>query len=90
MSLQRKGNKKKSIRHFQFYFLVQGAHLMALTRIQKTPISYRLNTILQEKKIIFLPNPYLDFSGKCSCFRTLRHITNDPTPGTNGSRVSLP
>jgi hypothetical protein len=35
MSLQREGNKKKVLGIFQFYFLVQGAHLMALTRIQK-------------------------------------------------------
>jgi hypothetical protein len=41
--------KKKRLGIFQFYFLVQGAHLLALTRIKKPPISYRLNTILWEK-----------------------------------------
>jgi hypothetical protein len=65
------------IRHFSFYFLVQEAHLLALTRIKKPPISYRLNIIMQEKKY-FCPDPQLGFSGKCSCFRTLRYMTNDP------------
>jgi hypothetical protein len=62
---------------FQFYFLVQGAHLLVLTRIKEPPISNRLNTILQEKEY-FCPDPPLDFSGRHSCFRTLRHMTNDP------------
>jgi hypothetical protein len=55
------------------------------------PGGLKKDTILQEKKKkILLPYLQLDFSGRHSCFKTLRHMTSDPPPGTNGSRVSFP
>jgi hypothetical protein len=35
MSLQRGGNFKKGLGIFQFYFFVQGAHLLTVTTIKK-------------------------------------------------------
>jgi hypothetical protein len=63
-----------SIDIFQYFLLMQGAHLLALTRILKShpfPIE-----MLQEKEY-FCPDPQLDFSGKCDSFRTLGCMTND-------------
>jgi hypothetical protein len=38
----------------QYYLLVEGAHLLVLTKIKKPPISYRLTIILQEKEYFCL------------------------------------
>jgi hypothetical protein len=68
------GQIPMSIDIFQYFLLMQGAHLLALTRILKShpfPIE-----MLQEKEY-FCPDPQLDFSGKCDSFRTLGCMTND-------------
>jgi hypothetical protein len=82
------------IRHFSELPLDARGSFTGPTKSKKAPISYRLNTTLQKKEY-FCADPQLDFSGRCSCFRTFRCMTNDPHQEQMGAgflslKVELP